>query len=82
MSDMELETVARTFVNTWVSRFGTPQRLTCDRGGQFESGLFEALSKLLGVYLTRTASYIPQCNGMVERLYRPLKQAVTCHQAD
>ncbi|GBO37915.1 hypothetical protein AVEN_249290-1 [Araneus ventricosus] len=70
------------FVNTWISRFGTPQRLTCDRGGQFESGLFETLSKLLGVHLTRTASYTPQCNGMVERLHRPLKQALTCHQAD
>ncbi|GBM25535.1 Gag-Pol polyprotein [Araneus ventricosus] len=82
MSDMEAETVFRAFVNTWISRFGTPQRLTCDRGGQFESGLFETLSKLLGVHLTRTASYTPQCNGMVERLHRPLKQALTCHQAD
>ncbi|GBO18941.1 Transposon Ty3-G Gag-Pol polyprotein [Araneus ventricosus] len=52
MSDMEAETVARAFVNTWISRFRTPQRLTCDRGGQFESGLFETLSKLLGVHLT------------------------------
>ncbi|GBN52194.1 hypothetical protein AVEN_188513-1 [Araneus ventricosus] len=80
MSDMKAETVARTFVNTWVSLFGTPQRLTCDRGGQFESGLFETLSKLLGVHLTQTASY--KCNGMVERLHRSLKQALTCHQAD
>ncbi|GBN24250.1 hypothetical protein AVEN_109690-1 [Araneus ventricosus] len=82
MSDMEAETVARAFVNTWISRFGTPQRLTCDRGGQFESVLFETLSKLLGVHSTRTASYTPQCNGMVERPHRPLKQALTCHQAD
>ncbi|GBN08274.1 hypothetical protein AVEN_12398-1 [Araneus ventricosus] len=82
MSDMEAETVARAFVNTRVSQFGTPQRLTCDRGGQFESGLFETLFKFLGVHLTLTASYTPQWNGTVERLHRPLKQALTCHQAD
>ncbi|KAF8776904.1 Gag-Pol polyprotein like [Argiope bruennichi] len=82
MCDMEAETVARAFVTTWVSPFGTPQRLTCDRGVQYESGLFETLSKLIGVHLTRTSSYAPQCNGMVERLHRPLKQALTCHQAD
>ncbi|GBM47568.1 hypothetical protein AVEN_90275-1 [Araneus ventricosus] len=76
MSVMEAETVARAFVKTWVSR------LTCDRGGQFEFGLFETLSKLLGVHLTQTASYAPQCNGMVERLHRPLKQALTCHQTN
>ncbi|GBN60388.1 hypothetical protein AVEN_105598-1 [Araneus ventricosus] len=82
MSGMEAETVARAFVNTWVSRFGTLRRLTFDRGGKFELGLFETLSKLLGVHLTRTASYTPQCNGMVERLHRPLKQALTCQQAN
>ncbi|GBO01001.1 hypothetical protein AVEN_259168-1 [Araneus ventricosus] len=27
-------------------------------------------------------AYNPQCNGMVECLHRPLKQALTCHQAD
>ncbi|GBO11156.1 hypothetical protein AVEN_22474-1 [Araneus ventricosus] len=41
MSDMEAETVARTFVNTWVSRFGTPQRLTCDREGNLNRGFFK-----------------------------------------
>ncbi|GBM88149.1 hypothetical protein AVEN_12371-1 [Araneus ventricosus] len=77
---MEAETVVRAFVKTWVSQFGTLRKLTCDKGGQFESGLFETLSKLLGVHLTRIASYTPQCNRMVERLHRPFKQALTCHR--
>ncbi|GBN88518.1 hypothetical protein AVEN_198990-1 [Araneus ventricosus] len=46
MSDMEAETVARAFVNTWISRFGKLQR----DGRESSSS--------------------------------PLKQALTCHQAD
>lgn len=82
MADMTAETVARTFMYTWVSRFGTPQRVTCDRGGQFESGLLQVLSRFLGMQLARTAAYTPQCNGMVERMHRPLKQALMCHGPD
>ncbi|GFS88592.1 hypothetical protein TNCV_1461951 [Trichonephila clavipes] len=45
---------AEAFFSSWVSRFGTPAILTTDRGRQFESSLFKALSKLLGVQKCRT----------------------------
>ncbi|GBL90800.1 hypothetical protein AVEN_215539-1 [Araneus ventricosus] len=47
MSDMEAATVARAFMSTSVSRFCTPQRLTCNRGLQFESGIFETVNSLV-----------------------------------
>ncbi|GFV40166.1 hypothetical protein TNCV_3953631 [Trichonephila clavipes] len=64
LKDITAETVA--FFSSWVSRFGTPAILTTDWGRQFESSLFKALSKLLGVQKCRTTGYHPQANGMIE----------------
>ena len=80
MPDQEAETVARTFYAGWICRFGTPLRVTTDQGRQFESHLFQSLSRLAGVTHLRTTAYHPQANGMVERLHRQLKAAVRCHQ--
>ncbi|GFX81853.1 gag-pol polyprotein [Trichonephila clavipes] len=54
LKDITAETVAEAFFPLWVSRFGTPAILTTDRGRQFESSLFKALSKLFGVQKCRT----------------------------
>ncbi|GFS84845.1 hypothetical protein TNCV_2957291 [Trichonephila clavipes] len=79
LKDITAETVADAFFSSWVSRFGTPAILTTDRGRQFESSLFKALSKLLGVQKCRTTGYHPQANGMIEELHRLLKSAIKCH---
>ena len=64
----------------WVdSRFGAPSQIVTDRGRQFESGLWKALTTLLGVKRTCTTAYHPQSNGMVERLHRQLKAALKAH---
>ncbi|GFX04497.1 integrase catalytic domain-containing protein [Trichonephila clavipes] len=72
----------RPSFSSWVSRFGTPAILTTDRGRQFESSLFKALSKLLGVQKCRTTGYHPQANGMIEELHRLLKSAIKCHATE
>ncbi|GFW36272.1 integrase catalytic domain-containing protein [Trichonephila clavipes] len=82
LKDITAETVAEAFFSSWVSRFGTPAILTTDRGRQFESSLFKALSKLLGVQKCRTSGYHPQANGMIEELHRPLKSAIKCHATE
>ncbi|GFX22285.1 hypothetical protein TNCV_2951261 [Trichonephila clavipes] len=82
LKDITAETVAEAFFSSWVSRFGTPAILTTDRGRQFESSLFKALSKLLGVQKCRTTGYHPQANGMIEKLHRPLKSAIKCHATE
>lgn len=76
LRDITAETVARAFVFTWVSRFGCPIRVTTDRGQQFESQLFKAIAKLCGISLSRTTSYHPQSNGILERWHRTLKAAI------
>lgn len=76
--DTTAETVAQALYFTWFSRFGVPQCITSDQGKQFESSLFRSFSTLFGIQLRRTSAYNPKCNGLVERLHRPLKQALAC----
>ena len=68
--------LARALLQNWVSRFGTPEHITSDRGSQFTSILWSQLSILLGTELHHTASYHPQANGMVEWFHRDKKAAL------
>jgi hypothetical protein len=43
LADITAESVCRGFLLGWVAHYGCPKRLTCDRGRQFESGLFKKL---------------------------------------
>lgn len=77
--DITAETIAKALVSGWVSRFGSPSRITTDRGRQFEAHLFRALASLIGFRQSRSTAYHPQANGMVERFHRQLKAAIMCH---
>lgn len=79
LTDITAETVAKAFISNWVSRFGCPADIVTDQGRQFESVLFQQLSKFIGFQHRRTTAYHPQCNGLVERFHRQLKAAITCH---
>jgi len=78
LEDQEAETVARTFYEGWICRFGTLPRIITDQGRQFESYLFRQLSELTGTSHLRTTAYHSQTNGMIERLHRQLKVAIKC----
>ena len=80
LENQEASTVARAFYEGWITRFGTPLRVTTDQGRQFESHLFKQLAVLTGTTQLRTTAYHPAVNGMVERLHRQLKAAIKCHQ--
>jgi hypothetical protein len=70
------EAVAHAFISGWISRFGVPSSIITDRGRQFESHLWSNLMALLGIKRSRTTSYHPQANGMVEHFHRQLKAAL------
>ncbi|XP_045498514.1 uncharacterized protein LOC123696400 isoform X2 [Colias croceus] len=82
LPDIQAETCARAFLSGWVARYGCPEKITTDRGRQFESDLFRSLSSLLGAVHRPTTAYHPACNGMVERFHRQLKAAIMCHKND
>lgn len=82
MPDQTAETVAKAFIETWVTRYGCPARITVDQGRQFESELFRQLTANIGCQHLRTTSYHPQSNGIIERWHRTVKAAIMCQQTD
>jgi len=80
LPDMSTETVAEAFFNTWISRFGIPEKIITDQGKQFESQLFSAFNNTLGIHRARTTPYHPQTNGKIERFHRTLKQTIMAYE--
>jgi transposase InsO family protein len=73
---------ADALVSGWVSRFDVPEQVTSDRGRQFCSSIWDALSRQLGIKMRFTTAYHPQSNGLVERFHRRLKEALRERLAD
>ena len=59
---------------SWISLFGRPDCILSDNGPQFVSYMFGDYMKAQGIELRATSTYHPQCNGMVERIHRWLKE--------
>ncbi len=55
--------------------------MTSDRGRQFCSSVWDALTRRLGVKMRFTTAYHPQSNGLVERFHRRLKEALRARLA-
>jgi transposase InsO family protein len=81
MKNTIAEDCTAALIGGWVSRFGVPAALMSDRGPQFTSAVWAAFRAKLGVHHTTTTAYHPQCNGIVERLHRCIKDALKARLA-
>ena len=70
MLDKEAATVACLLVNEFICWVGIPEVLHTDQEKNFESTLIAEMCHLLGIKKTRTTSYHPQSDRLVERLNR------------
>lgn len=77
LRNIDAETVAETLFKGWIKRYGCPQEIHSDQGAQFESQLFREMCKVLQINKTRTTSYHPQSDGMIERLNRTIKDILS-----
>lgn len=77
LKDQRATTVAQCIFEDYIKQHGVPEVIHTDQGRQFESDLIKHLCSQLGIEKTRTSPYHPQCDGMVERLNRTLKQQLS-----
>lgn len=68
--------VTRTFIDHFLTKFGSPKFLVSDNGKQFVSKIFEDLAKIYGFKHNRTTTYRPQANGAVERMNRVIADMI------
>lgn len=84
--NQEAQTVARAFIENFVTIFGVPMQLHTDQGANFEARVFQELCKVLDIDKTRTTVMRPQSDGMAERYMRTvvnmLASFVSEHQRD
>ena len=73
------EECASALTHHWISFFGCPTDIFCDRGTQFTSTLWKQLCDFLGCRLHHSTAYHPQAQGTVERVNRTLKTALKCY---
>ena len=59
-------TVAKTFVEEVVLKFGKPQMILTDEGSNFESEVFTNVCKHLKIKKIKCTAYHPQSNGAIE----------------
>ena len=76
MSNPEISTVAKTFVNARVSRLGCPTNLHSDKGTNFMSNFFRNMCKQLGINRRSTTAYYPQGNAIIETTNCTIKESL------
>lgn len=67
---------ARFVFDEIICRYGVFEGLLSDQGPNFESLLLKQLCQSHGVTKLRTYAYHPECNGLVERTNRTIKQTL------
>ena len=73
LPDQTASTTATALLENWMCRFGCPHGIHSDQGRNFESKLFKSLNQALQIDKTRTTSFRPQSNAVVERMNRTLQ---------
>ena len=73
---VDAQTVAEAILTRWISIFGAPLSINSDRGTCFEAEVFQEMCALLRIKKTHSAPYYPQSNGLIERLFRTVKDMV------
>ena len=76
MSNQEASTVAKAFVNKWVSRFGRRANLHSNKGSNFMSIFFKNMCKGLGINRKSITAYHPQGNAIIERTNRTIEESL------
>ena len=69
---------ATLFLSTVYKLHGLPVDIVSDRGPQFRSAFWKALTSALGITLKLSTAYHPQTDGQTERVNQTLEQYLRC----
>jgi len=78
LKNARASTIAEVFVNQVVFRH-VPPELHTDQGKNFESRLFQKLSRMLGIKKTGITALHPQSVGQIERQHQIIHQFFEVH---
>ncbi len=75
VADHGAKTVARFLEDDLICRYGVPQFILTDNGGEWGAE-FDTMCKDYAIQHQRTATQWPQCNGMAERMIKTIKHGI------
>ena len=66
--DKQPKTILKSFLLSWISMFGAPQKLLTDNGGEFNNDEMRQVGDSFNIKIMTTAAESPWSNGVCERL--------------
>ncbi|KAJ8954581.1 hypothetical protein NQ318_003112 [Aromia moschata] len=81
IGDKTAKTVANTLL-LYFQHFGTPLRIHCDYGREFDNATIKDLCKLYDIKLTYSSVGHPQSNGSLERFHSTLLEMIRIHMSE
>lgn len=75
IKNKQAASVAKVFMDKVVWTYGVPVELVMDRGGEFRKG-FLAMTRSLGIKVTRGSAYHPETQGLCERWNQSLEKGI------
>ena len=72
LPDQPAEMSATAVIEHWIRQSGTPVSIYIDQGQNFGSKTFQSLLQFLQIDKTRTTSFHPQSNPVIDRMNRTL----------
>lgn len=81
LSDKTAKTVVTTLL-LYFQHYGTPLRIHCDYGREFDNNLMKDLCSMYDIKLTFSSVNHPQSNGSLERFHATLAEMIRVHLAE
>jgi len=82
VKSVEAEVVAKCLLDKWIYRFGAPDRLITDQGGNVAGQVIQHVCRILNIQKIRTTPYHPQGNGKAERMIGTIKRLLRSASAE
>lgn len=68
--------IVNSFIHTWISVHGAPQKLYSDNGGEFNNEEIRDMAENFNIETRTTAGYSPWSNGLLERHNQTLTEII------